>query len=45
MAIIKKEKKWVYDYVSPRYKAQAQRTCYMNTIHLIEIHDIGFVDD
>jgi len=45
MAVIKKEKKWVYDYVSLRYKAQAQRTCYMNTTHPMETHDIGFVDD
>ena len=45
MAVVKKEKKWVYDYMNLIYKAGAQRTCYMNTIHPIETHDIGSVDD
>ena len=45
MVVIKKEKKWVYDYMSPCYKAVAQKTYCMNTIHPMETHDIGFIDD
>ena len=39
------EEKWVYDYVNPIYKAGAQRTCYMNTVHLMEMPDNGHVDN
>ena len=35
----------MYNYISLSYKARAQRMCYMNTIHPMETHDIGFVDD
>jgi len=35
----------VYDYVSSCYKAAVQRTCYMNTIHPMEMHDIGLTDN
>ena len=31
--------------MKPMYKAGAQRTCYVNTIHPMETHDIGYVDD
>ncbi|KAJ8432189.1 hypothetical protein Cgig2_013731 [Carnegiea gigantea] len=44
MAVIEREKLYVYDYVNPCYKAPTQRTIYMNAIHPIEIHDTGVVD-
>ena len=44
MAIIEREKLFVYDYVYPCYKAPSQRTIYMNVIHRMEIHDSGVID-
>jgi len=44
MAMIRKEKKWVYDFVNVCYKSSTQRLCYMNTIHLMETHDMETVD-
>ena len=45
MAVIRKEKKWVYDYVNVCYKFGTQRLCYMNTAHPMETHDMATVDD
>ncbi|KAJ8423715.1 hypothetical protein Cgig2_002087 [Carnegiea gigantea] len=45
MAVIRQEKKWVYDYVSACYKGQTQASCYINILHPIETHDMAFVDD
>jgi len=45
MAVIEKEKLWVYDYVNPCYKAPTQRTIYLNVVHPMETHDAGTVDD
>uniref|UniRef100_A0A7C8YUM5 CCHC-type domain-containing protein n=1 Tax=Opuntia streptacantha TaxID=393608 RepID=A0A7C8YUM5_OPUST len=45
MAVIRKEKKWVYDFVNVCYKSSTQRLCYMNTVHLMETHDMATVDD
>ena len=45
MTVIRKEKKWVYDYVNVCYKSGTQRLCYMNTVHPMETHDMGSVDD
>ena len=44
MAVIEREKLYVYDYVNPCYKAPTQRTIYMNAIHSTETHDTGVVD-
>ncbi|KAJ8422402.1 hypothetical protein Cgig2_029226 [Carnegiea gigantea] len=44
MAVIEREKLYVYDYVNPCYKAPTQRTIYMNAIHPMETHDTGVVD-
>ncbi|KAJ8421945.1 hypothetical protein Cgig2_006416 [Carnegiea gigantea] len=44
MAVIEREKLYVYDYVHPCYKAPTQRTIYMNVIHPMETHDTGVVD-
>jgi len=45
MAVIDKEKLWVYDYVNPCYKAATQRTIYLNVVHPMETHDHGTVDE
>jgi len=45
MAVIEKEKLWVYDYINPCYKAHTQRTIYLNFVHPMETHDNGTVDD
>ena len=45
MAVIKKEKKWVYDFVNECYKCDTQKMCYMNSVHPMETHDIATVDD
>ena len=45
MAVIEKEKLWVYDYVNLYYKAPTQRTIYLNVVHPMETHDLGVVDE
>ena len=45
MAVIRRDAKWVYDYVSVCYKLPTQSTCYMNSIHPIETHDMVSVDE
>ena len=45
MAVIKKEKKWVYDFVNVCYKSSTQTMCYMNSVHPMETHDMATVDD
>ena len=45
MAVIDKENMWVYDYVSPCYKAPTQRTIYMNSFYRIETHDLANVNN
>jgi len=45
MAIIRREKKWVYDYVSVCYKGLMQATCYMSIVYRMETHDMASVDD
>jgi len=45
MEVIRKEKKWVYDYVNVCYKSATQQMCYMNTVHLMETHDMTTADD
>ena len=45
MAVIRKEKEWVYDFVNVCYKSCKQRLCYMNTVHLMETHEMATVDD
>jgi len=44
MAVIERDKLYVYDYVNPCYKAPTQRTIYMNAIHPMETHDSEVVD-
>ncbi|KAJ8447962.1 hypothetical protein Cgig2_028838 [Carnegiea gigantea] len=44
MAVIEREKLYVYDYVNPCYKAPTQRTIYMNVIHPMKTHDMRVVD-
>ncbi|KAJ8430713.1 hypothetical protein Cgig2_000278 [Carnegiea gigantea] len=44
MAVIEREKLYVYDYVNPCNKAPTQRTIYMNEIHPMKTHDTGVVD-
>ncbi|KAJ8432162.1 hypothetical protein Cgig2_006864 [Carnegiea gigantea] len=44
MAVIEREKLYVYDYINPCYKAPTQRTIYMNVIHPMETYDAGVVD-
>ena len=44
MAVIEREKLYVYDYVNPCYKALPQRTIYMNAVHPMETHDTRVVD-
>jgi len=45
MAVIKKEKKWVYDLVNVCYKCSTQKMCYMNNVHPMKAHDMATVDD
>jgi len=45
MAVIKKDKKWLYDFVNVCYKASTQRTCDMNNVLPIETHNMAIVDD
>ena len=45
MAVIHKQKLWVYDYVSDCYKADSQSMIYMNNIHPMETHDSATVDN
>ena len=45
MAVIQKEKKWVYDFVNECYKCGAQKMCYMNSVHPMETHDMAAVDE
>ena len=45
MAMIKKENKWVYDFVNICYKSSTQMMCYMNSIHSMETHHMVTVDD
>jgi len=45
MAVIKMEKKWVYDFVNVCYKSSTQTTCYMNSVHPMETHDVATVDE
>ena len=45
MAVIRKEKKWVYDFVNVCYKSSAQGMRYMNSVHPMETHDMATVDD
>jgi len=45
MAVIDKQKLWVYDYVSDCYKGATQGTIYMNSIHPMETHDSATVDN
>ncbi|KAJ8424005.1 hypothetical protein Cgig2_032389 [Carnegiea gigantea] len=45
MAVIHKQKLWVYDYVSDYYKAGSKSTIYMNSIHPMKMHDSATVDN
>ena len=45
MAVIRSEKKWVYDFVNVCYKSATQTFCYMTTVHPMETHDMATVDD
>ena len=45
VAVIHKQKLWVYDYVSKCYKAGSQSMIYMNSIHPMETHGSTTVDD
>ena len=45
MAVIRKEKKWVYDFVNVCYKAPTHKMCYINRVHPMETHDMATVDD
>ena len=45
MAVIHKQKLWVYDYVSDYYKVGSQSMIYMNNIHPMETHDSATVDN
>ncbi|KAJ8447210.1 hypothetical protein Cgig2_030441 [Carnegiea gigantea] len=45
VSFIRREKKWVYDYVSVCYKGPMQATCYMNIVHPMETNDMASVDD
>ena len=45
MAVIRKEKLWVYDFVNVWYKTCTQRLCYMNNVHPMETHDMATVDE
>lgn len=44
MAVIRRDAKWVYDYVSACYKLPVQKACYMNSVHPMETHDMAAVD-
>ncbi|KAJ8424261.1 hypothetical protein Cgig2_019206 [Carnegiea gigantea] len=45
MAVIDKQKLWLYDYVSDCCKGGSQSTIYMNSIHPMEMHDSATVDN
>jgi len=45
MAVIRKEKMWVYDFVNVCYKSCMQWLCYMNNVHPMETHDMATVDE
>lgn len=45
MAVVNKQKLWVYDYVSDCYKAGSQNKIYMNSKHPMEMHDSSTVDN
>ena len=45
MAVIRSEKKWVYDFVNVCYKSVTQTLCFMTTIHPMETHDMATMDD
>ena len=44
MAIIDKQKRWVYDNVSDSYKEATQNKICINSIHPIQTHDLTIVD-
>jgi len=45
MVVIKKEKKWVNDFVNVCSKSSTQRMCYINNVCPMQTHDMATVDD